>query len=393
MFHRYIALAAIGVAAVLVPQVSKASSPLSEFKIQEILINPQGGNDETQGREFITLRGPANTSLNGYAIVVVENENSGGDDDGRGKIDNIFPLDGYVSDSNGYFVIRDSVDNQPSTTRNYSGVNYSLGSLGSTSGSTGHDPFTGQAWPNRNGTASEMILDFESLYSISLPARGLESSGTLNFGGNSLENGGGNYFLVKNINPGLVQQINNSGGTKQSNGTTLDSHPSTSNGTFDFFNGSGSTRPWDTTVDGVYVGEGSDETGYETSLDYVTNSDAETKAVYQASASPWSYNGSDGTSLAGSAWNHTPDYVVRLSNSSGVSLTHTATDASSNTVTIDDMLGTELDTPSGSTDSFKTGSGNAELWDTTGITFSSTIYASPTFAFSFTHSGVTYYHP
>lgn len=356
-----IASALLVLASVAIPSYAAATSPLSEFQIQEILINPKGSSDETQGRELITLRGAASTSLDGYSLVVLENESSSSGNDGRGTVDNIIPLDGYVSDSNGYFVIRDTTDNQGST------LNYILGSLG------GGDPFTGQNWPSRNGTASEMKIDFQSLYTISLPARGTMSAGTLSFGGNTLENEGGNYFLVKNINPTLIQQVNNAAGTKQHNGTVLDSRHTDK--TLDYFDGVvGAIKPWDTTVDGVYVGAGSDVTNYTSSTDYVTTSPASRKAIFDPAA-------------MSSVWTHTPDYVVRLSNSSGVALTH----LDSNFNTIDDLFGAEL---TDSSQYFDQGTDQERLWDGTTISFAGlTIYAAPTYAFTVTVGSVTGYHP
>lgn len=349
----------------------------TEFVIDQILINPTGNNDETQGREFITVKGPANTSLNDYYIVVIENENGGGGNDGRGTIDNIIPLDGISSNSSGYAIVRDSTGNGSGGT--------TLGDLGDHSVIPIHeDPF--------KGLSNEKVVDFETRGTKSISAGHGFSAGTLHFGGNSLENGGGTYLLVKFINPALDQQ-HDSGGNKI-DGTTVDSSPSTSKGTF-------GTTIAETIVDSLYVGEGSDSTGFGTSLDYCTNITASAKGFFPLAHSNWQYNASNGTDLSSNgsgAWNHTPDFVVRLWDSSGDNarpLTHSVNDQAGTTVTMDDVLATELST-TGSLNDYFDQTPNTKLWDLTTVSaFTSTkAWGSPDLCLhpvNFTIGLTTYY--
>ncbi|HVT12923.1 MAG TPA: hypothetical protein VHE55_11715 [Fimbriimonadaceae bacterium] len=345
--------------------------------INQILINPKSGGHDSS---FIALKCAANQNLDGYAVVVIENENGGGGTDGRGTIDNIFPLDGYTADSNGNFVIRDTLAD--GTT---------LGSLGNTNTNVGADPFV--------GSGHEMLLDFATQYTISLPARGSFSAGTLTYGGNDLENGGGTYLVVQNINPSAAQQHTASG--VKVNGTTVDSNPGSSDGRFDWQVSSG-FKMCDNIYDAFYVGEGSDSTGYGTSIDYATNitlASGGTRAVFPLLASNWTYNHSGGATTV-NTWTHTPDYVCRLwdssTSTSNSARTHTSYDFNGNAVTIDDVLGCEVDKNTPDYQFFKQSSGTEVLWDLTDVSSnwtSTKCYASPAFAFNFTSSSVTYYQP
>ncbi|HWA84556.1 MAG TPA: hypothetical protein VG820_14025 [Fimbriimonadaceae bacterium] len=348
--------------------------------INQILINPKNGGHNSS---FIALKCAASQNLNGYAVVVIENENGGGGTDGRGTIDNIFPLDGFSADANGNFVIRDTSAN--GTT---------LGPLGNTSTHVGNDPFV--------GGGHEMLTDFATQYTISLPARGSFSAGTLTYGGNDLENGGGTFLVVQNLNPSATQQHTASG--VKVNGTAVDSNPGTSKGRFDWQVSSG-FQLCDSIYDAFYVGEGTDTTGFGTSLDYATNitlATGGTRAIFPLLASNWSYNFSGGSTTV-NTWIHSPDYICRLwdSNSptSNSCRTHTSHDFNGNAVTVDDVLACEVDTSSPDFQFFKQGNSTSNLevlWDLTDVSgnwTSTKAYASPAFAFNFTAAGVTYYQP
>ncbi|MCK4342056.1 MAG: lamin tail domain-containing protein [Phycisphaerae bacterium] len=75
--------------------------PVEGFFLTELLINaPDGGDD---GREFVELQGPAESSLLGYWFITIE-----GDGTVVGTIDQLVNLGTYASGSNGLLLIRDA---------------------------------------------------------------------------------------------------------------------------------------------------------------------------------------------------------------------------------------------------------------------------------------------
>lgn len=217
-------------------------SPATTLKFHEILANPDtasGVKDQNAGTEYIALKGDASASLDGWAIVVVENE-SGSTPDDRGTVKNIFPLDGYSTDSRGLFVIRD-VDGSGNAAR-----------------FTPDDPLRSAAI-----TAGEARIQFQSTFTA---ASGLA------WGGNTLENEGGNYFLVKGINTALVQKIEDSSGNLVSAGTALDHLKANGSngrdGILDYTQGHGTT-PWTSIEDAVYIPK---EDGADGSTNYIPSS-------------------------------------------------------------------------------------------------------------------------
>ncbi len=249
------------------PRLLTAATTL---KFHEILANPvtvSGVKDKDAGTEYIALKGDASASLDGWAIVVVENE-SGSTPDDRGTVKNIFPLDGYSTDSRGMFVIRD-VDGSGNAAR-----------------FTPDDPLRSAAV-----TAGEARIQFQNTFTA--------ASGLV-WGGNTLENEGGNYFLVKGINTALVQKVEDASGNLVSAGTALDhlkaNGSSGRDGILDYTQGHGTT-PWTSIEDAIYIPK---EDGADGSTNYIP-SGSFTKVVMTVSNS------------------FTPDYFARTyNNSTGV---------------------------------------------------------------------------
>ncbi|MBC7771620.1 MAG: hypothetical protein H7210_03920 [Pyrinomonadaceae bacterium] len=99
-FHRVAAAAA---AALVI-----ASGVSAQVRFNEIFINPPGNDD---GQEFIELAGPANFSLAGLTLVVIE-----GDGSGAGLLDVAISLGANSVGGNGLFLWRDAasiIDTSP----------------------------------------------------------------------------------------------------------------------------------------------------------------------------------------------------------------------------------------------------------------------------------------
>ncbi len=69
-----------------------------QLTINEVFASMTG----TDVDEYIELCGPADMSLDGYAVLVIEGEGSG-----WGFVDRIWPLDGYVMPADGLFAMTD----------------------------------------------------------------------------------------------------------------------------------------------------------------------------------------------------------------------------------------------------------------------------------------------
>lgn len=210
---------------------AKVAAPLAlpaHPQFYEILMNPPGSSDDAQGREYITLRGPANMSLDTYAIVVVENEHSSGGANNIGSVDTIIPLDGYSTNADGICLIRD-LDN--------------TNALGDFSPSDTMCPSSVAAFQFQDDTQTAT-----SGYTYSGHTR-VGGPSSLTFGGNSLENEGGNFFLVRYLNKDLEQEIDG-----VSTGTTLDIDH---DGILDYLESTppvGWIQPWDNQViDCVFI--------------------------------------------------------------------------------------------------------------------------------------------
>jgi len=72
----------------------------AQATLSELLIDAPGTDD---GQEFVEIRGPANTSLAGYAFLAIE-----GDGSGAGTVDQSVDLGAHRLGSNGLLLIRDS---------------------------------------------------------------------------------------------------------------------------------------------------------------------------------------------------------------------------------------------------------------------------------------------
>lgn len=85
-----------------------ASAASAQVRFNEIFINPPGNDD---GQEFIELAGPANFSLAGLTLVIIE-----GDGSGAGLLDVAVTLGAQSVGSNGLFLWRDAasiIDTDP----------------------------------------------------------------------------------------------------------------------------------------------------------------------------------------------------------------------------------------------------------------------------------------
>lgn len=78
---------------------ASASAALGDVMISEIFARSGGFDDQ----EFIELQGPGGTSLDALAIVSIEGDWW----QNPGRIDRVWPLDGYEMPEDGYFVLGD----------------------------------------------------------------------------------------------------------------------------------------------------------------------------------------------------------------------------------------------------------------------------------------------
>lgn len=228
MFSRLTGILALAIVSSSAFAVVSARAIPPNLQINEILMNPAGSGDANQGREFIELYGlGANQSLDGYAIVILENEEDGSFNNDRGRVKNIFKIpNGKSTDGNGLFVIRD------------------LNGSGSPATFSPSDPL---------GANNRWDVQFQTIVSA-VPVRG-----------NTFENEGMNIFLVKNVNNSLVQKQEDGSGNKVVDGTDLDTND---DGVLDYYadddgdriingeDGGGQLKPWDSIEDFMFVGEG-----------------------------------------------------------------------------------------------------------------------------------------
>lgn len=91
-------LLATGAASLLAFALQNSAS--AQVRINEMLFNPPGSDN---GFEFFELLGPANFSLNGLWLIVIEGEGAG-----AGVVDQAINLTGFSLGSNGLFLQRDS---------------------------------------------------------------------------------------------------------------------------------------------------------------------------------------------------------------------------------------------------------------------------------------------
>lgn len=203
-----IALAAMATPNFVVTKNTLGRSLPANVQFYEIYTNPPGSGDENSGLESIVVRGPANMSLNNYAIVAVENEHGSGGANDIGTVDMIVPLDGYETNSDGICVIRD------------------LNASGNLGNFTPADPTSG---------VNRFAFQWQTVNS--------------SYGGNSLENEGSNYFIVRDLNPNLEQEIDGA-----SKGTALDIDH---DGVLDYLEPTpptGWVQPWNNAVsDAVFI--------------------------------------------------------------------------------------------------------------------------------------------
>lgn len=75
-------------------------SSLAQFTLSEVFPNPPGADN---GQEAVEIRGPANTSLAGYYLVVIE-----GDGTTAGIVDVVRPLGTLSTGANGLLLLRDA---------------------------------------------------------------------------------------------------------------------------------------------------------------------------------------------------------------------------------------------------------------------------------------------
>jgi len=224
--------AAVALAAIAAPKAlsfTRPTTPLpSNIQFYEIFMNPPGGGDDNSGLEYIVVRGPANTSLNTYAIAAVENEHSSSGANDIGTLDMLIPLDGYSTDANGICVIRDL---------NGSG---NLGTFSPADTTSGTHEFAFQWQDDSN------IANFGYTYT---GATRSGSAVSTYFGGNTLENEGTNLFIVQYVNKDLVQELDG-----VSKGTALDVDH---DGQLDYTESTKPTgwiQPWDNAVsDAVFI--------------------------------------------------------------------------------------------------------------------------------------------
>ncbi len=80
--------------------LAAAASADTQFSISEMLVNPPGTDN---GQEGIEIRGPANASLAGYKLIIVE-----GDGTNAGNVDVVLDLGAFSTGSNGLFLWRDA---------------------------------------------------------------------------------------------------------------------------------------------------------------------------------------------------------------------------------------------------------------------------------------------
>jgi len=225
------AIAMVTLAHPSAPAMGRRISNPTNIQIYEVFSNPPGGSDDAQGLEYVELIGPVpdqnwNGSLDGYALVAIENEHSGNGADDRGTVDMIVPLDGLTLDANGLCIIRDFKTN---------------GTLGTFSPA---DPFA---------AANEKKFQWQSTFTTAV---GYTYSGhtkgaggqNLHWGGNTLENEGTNLAIVKYVNKNLTQEIDG-----VSKGTNLDIDK---DGVLDYTQASPPTgwiQPWESVSDAVFI--------------------------------------------------------------------------------------------------------------------------------------------
>ncbi|MFM7281642.1 MAG: hypothetical protein ACKO32_07675, partial [Planctomycetia bacterium] len=79
-----------------------AHSTPAQFTLSELFPNPPGADN---GQEGVEIRGPANTSLSGYFLVIIE-----GDGTTAGIVDVVRSLSTLSTGSNGLLLLRDAAN-------------------------------------------------------------------------------------------------------------------------------------------------------------------------------------------------------------------------------------------------------------------------------------------